>query len=83
MECPHAVRAIDRKHIGMKKPKKFGSEYRFLWVTDFNQIDLREKIEDGNLGFPPPKSLEKGEPYLHYFLLGDDTFALMPWIVKP
>ena len=25
----------------------------------------------------------EGGPNLHYFLLGDDAFALMPWMVKP
>ena len=24
-----------------------------------------------------------GGPNLHYFLLGDDAFTLMPWLVKP
>ena len=27
--------------------------------------------------------LGEGGPDLHHFLLGDDTFALMPWLVKP
>ena len=50
----------------------------------FNKSDLREKIEDCSLGLPtpePPGWLEGAE--LHYFLLGDDSFALMPWMVKP
>ena len=44
--------------------------------------NVEEKIEDGTLGFPPPEPLGEGGPNLHYFLLGDDAFALMPWIVK-
>ena len=31
----------------------------------------------------PPEPLGKGIPDLHYFLLGDNAFALMPWMVKP
>ena len=61
------------------------AEYRFLWVNVgssgslsdaqiFNRSDLREKIEDGSLGLLHLN---------HYFLLGDDTFALMAWMVKP
>ena len=81
---PHAVGAIDGKHIAMKKPQISSSgcynykgffalvllalvdtEYRFLWfnvgssgsssdVQIFNRRDLREKIEDGTMGLPPP-----------------------------
>ena len=49
----------------------------------FNKSLLREKIEDGNFWTPPPEPLEDGGPDLHFFLLGDDAFALMPWMVKP
>ena len=35
------------------------------------------------LGFPAPEPLGEEEPDLHYFLLGDDTVALMPWLMKP
>ena len=109
---PHALEALDGKHIAMKKPKKSGSEYynykgffslvlslvdaeyRFLWVDVglsgcsldeliFNHCNLREKIKDGTLGLPPPELLQEGGPDLLYFLLVDDAFALMPWMVKP
>ena len=70
------------------------TEYRFLWIdcrsngscSDaqiFNRNLLREKIEDSSLGLPPHEPLGEGGPDLHYFLLGDNAFALMPWLVKP
>ena len=49
----------------------------------FNTSDSRVKIKDGSLGLPAPEPLGEGGPNLHYFLLGDGTFALMPWMVKP
>ena len=63
------------------------AEYRFLWLdcgssgsySDaqiFNRSLLRKKIEDGSLGF-------RASSTLHYFLLDNDVFALMPWMVKP
>ena len=69
------------------------TEYRFL-LTDcgssgacldaqtFNRNNLRENIENGNLGFPTPEPLGEGGPNLYYFLLGDDIFASLPWIIK-
>ena len=67
------------------------AEYRFLWIECgssgcgqiFNRSLLWEKIENGSLGLPPPEPLGEGGPELHYFLLGDDAFALTPWMVKP
>ena len=109
---PHAVGALDGKHIAIKKPKKSGSEYfnykgyfslillalvdadyKFLWVNVgasgsssdaqiFNHSKLKRRIETGTLGLLP-ETLGPGGPNLHYFLLGDDAFALMPWLVKP
>ena len=110
---PHAVSAIDGKHIAIKKPKKSGSEYfnykgyftlvllalvdayyKFLWVNVgasgsssdaqiFNHSKLKRRIENGRLGLPPPKLIGPGGSDLHYFLLVDNAFALMPWLVKP
>ena len=67
---------------------------RFLWVDvgssasssdaqTFNCSKLRKKIEEGILGLPAPEPLGEGRPDLHYFLLGDDAFTLIPWLVKP
>ena len=44
---------------------------------------MRRKIENGTLGLPLLELLGPGGPNLHYFLLGDNAFALMPWMVKP
>ena len=70
------------------------AEYKFLLVhvgasgssSDaqiFNRGKLGIRIENGTSGLPPPEPLGPGGPDLHYFLLGDDAFALMPWLVKP
>ena len=114
---PHAVGALDGKHIAINKPKRSGSEYfnykgyfslvllalvnadyKFLWVNVgasgslsdaqiFNRSKLKRRIENGTLGLPAPEPLGPGGggggADLHYFLLGDDAFALMPWLVKP
>ena len=110
---PHAVSALNEKHIAVKKSKKSGSEYfnykgyfslvllalvnanyKFQWVNlgasgsssdaqIFNRSKLKRRIENVTLGLPPPEPLGPGGPNLHYFLLGDDAFALMPWLVKP
>ena len=78
-ECPPCCRCpIDGKHIAMKKPKKTGSDYYnykgFLSLVLLALVDTE---------IPAPEPLEEAGPYLHYFLLGDDTFALMIWMVKP
>ena len=66
------------------------AEYIFLWVNGsssdaqiFKQSKLRGRIENGTLGLPPPEPFGPGRPNLHYFLLADNAFALMPWLVKP
>ena len=108
---PHAVGALDGKHIAIKKPKKsvnisttratslvllalVNAAYKFLWVNAgatgsssdaqiFNRSKLKRRIENGTLGLPPPEPLGPGGPNLHYFLLEDDAFSLMPWLGKP
>ena len=110
---PHAVGALDGKHIAIKKPKKSDSEYfnykgyffvvllalvdadyKFLWVNVgasgsssdaqiFNRSKLKRRIENGSLGLPPPEPLGPWGPDLHYFLLEDNAFALLPWLIKP
>ena len=43
----------------------------------FNRSKLRKKIEDGTLRGGG------GGADLNCFLLGDNAFALIPWMVKP
>ena len=70
------------------------ADYKFLWVNAgtsgsssvaqiFNCIKLKRRIENKTLGLPPPEPLGPGRLELHYFLLGDNAFALMPWLFKP
>ena len=70
------------------------AEYKFLWVNEgasgsssdaqiFNRSKLQRRIENGTLGLPPPEPLGPGGPDLHYFLLGDNASALIPWLMKP
>ena len=49
----------------------------------FKHNDLRHKIEDGSIGFPDNESLVIGGPKVNFFLLGDDTFFLMLWLMRP
>ena len=69
-------------------------KYKFLWLNVgssgsssdaqiFNNSQLRRKIENGTLWLPPPEPLGPLGPNRHYFLLGDNAFALIPWLVKP
>ena len=70
------------------------ADYKFLWVNMgasgsssdaqiFNRSKLKRRIENGRLGLPPPEPLGPGGPEVHYFLLGDNAFGLMAWLMKP
>ena len=56
-------------------------QWIFIKCIDFNRSNLREKVEDGSLGLPATELW--GRARFAQFFLGDDTFALMPWMVKP
>ena len=49
----------------------------------FKHCDLRHKIEDGSIGFPESESLGIGGLKVKFFNLGDDTFPLKLWLMKP
>ena len=68
-------------------------DYKFLWVdigtagssSDarfFKHSNLRNRIEDGSIGFPESESLGIGGPKVNFFILGD-TFPLKLWLTKP
>ena len=70
------------------------ADYKFLWVNlgatvslsdaqIFNYSKLKRRIENGTLGLPPPEPLGPRGPDLHYLLLWDNAFALIPWLVMP
>ena len=69
-------------------------DYQFLWVdvgaavssSDgqiFKHSELRQKLEDGNIGFPEAAPLVLDGPLVNYFILGDDAFPLKMWLMKP
>ncbi|XP_041364377.1 protein ALP1-like [Gigantopelta aegis] len=70
------------------------ADYKFLYVDIgangagsgagiFNDTDLKRALEDGRIGLPPPEPLPNDNQPIGYFLVGDDAFALKPWMMKP
>ena len=56
------------------------AKYGFLRVDIFNHCKLK-KIKDGTFRLPPPNPRGQGGLPLHYFVQGDDTFTLKPWLL--
>ena len=70
------------------------ADYKFLYVdcgangagSDggvFNDTLLREGLEEGTIGLPPPEPILPGHRPLPYFIVGDDAFPLRTWLMKP
>jgi len=70
------------------------ADYRFLWVNVgaegscsdagiFNRSTLAPALQEGTLGLPDPDHLPNDDVDMPYFLVGDDAFALRPYMMKP
>ena len=70
------------------------ANYRFLWVDIgsngrcadggvFAETELRQAIEEGQLGIPPDEPLPNDDIPLPYAIIADDAFPLKQWLLKP
>ncbi len=49
----------------------------------FNETPMKEKIDRGEFEWPTPAPLPNDDHALPYYFIGDDAFALQPWLMKP
>ncbi|XP_062588068.1 putative nuclease HARBI1 [Saccostrea cucullata] len=110
---PHAIGALDGKHVAIRKPASSGSLYynykkfcsivllalvdanaKFLWIdvgglghqSDaqiFNASELHKCIVDGSVHLPAAEPMTNDDVDVPFFILGDDAFALKPYLMKP
>lgn len=70
------------------------AEYKFIWIdvgpdgasSDaqvFNDSELNEALQNKTIGFPLPNPLPGDNRNTEYFLVGDDAFALRPYMMNP
>lgn len=110
-DFPHALGAVDGKHIEIECPPGEGSNcynylkyhsivlmaisdarYRFIYVdigsfghqndaAIFSSTDIYSRFDKGIEEIPSPRDVNGH--MLPFTLLGDDIFALKPWLQKP
>ena len=97
MKCPKNAGSVYYNYKGFHSIILMGlvdADYKFIWVEVgsngsagdaqvFNSGELKEAIEDDTLNFPPPESIPNDDKDMPYFIVGDDAFALKPWLMKP
>ena len=97
-EAPHALGAIDGKHVRVQKPKNAGSFYYNYKHTHstilmaiagpvndsgiWNRSSLLQGIQDSSIKLPKDEDLPNGE-IAPYVFLGVDAFALKTFMMKP
>ena len=70
------------------------SGYKFIYINIgqpgsssdggiFNNSSLCSAITNGTAGLPNPEPLPNDDHPLGYHIIGDDAFALRPWLMKP
>ena len=70
------------------------ADYKFIWsevgangaCSDcqvFNASDFKSAIERRELNIPGAVPVVAGERPVPYYFIGDDAFALRPWLMKP
>jgi len=70
------------------------ADYKFIWASVgapgsasdggiFKDSTLYERIMNGRLGIPVPEPLPGQHRDVSFFFVGDDAFALAPWMMKP
>ena len=49
----------------------------------FNDCDLKDMFDSGQLNLPAAAPLVQGQRDVPYFMVGDEAFALKTWLMKP
>ena len=69
------------------------ADYNFLWAdvgingycSDaqiFNKCQLKQSVVDGTVDFPDADLLSGDDRDMPYFIVADDTFTLMTWLIR-
>lgn len=76
-----AVVDADYKFIFMDVGASGSGSDAGLW----NTCEIHEKLQNNQLGVPQPEPLpgDEGGQDIPYFMIGDDAFALKPYMMKP
>ena len=53
-------------------------------ISALNNSEMEKAFEDGSMSLPQPEHLPGcGLPQLPFYLVGDEIFALKPWLLRP